>query len=263
MKKLKRNKAVVVAAVIMVSAAVAVAVTVTVTATATVTVTVTVTASKYKKMGQGKETRQFREPMETRTGWKMMNATDRQTKRDRSKINENQTQRRSELKNPISLYHPDPNTQTILNIYFSYISTQHNTPHKSLSLHPQQHSPSHTLEVTQAILRTISPGDPRRYKEKEPERKQPKLQQYAGLMDVVERFHEIMKPIIEEEKKKPKVILPGQYKEYPNKDGPAFFYPLKNYRSTPILRLKDLNLSEEQWKQFDEDVLQGVVPFCL
>ncbi|KAA6394641.1 MAG: hypothetical protein EZS28_009828, partial [Streblomastix strix] len=45
-------------------------------AVAAVAVVVTATASKYKKMGQGKETRQFRELMEMRTGWKMMNATD-------------------------------------------------------------------------------------------------------------------------------------------------------------------------------------------
>ncbi|KAA6312732.1 MAG: hypothetical protein EZS28_055874, partial [Streblomastix strix] len=97
----------------------------------------------------------------------------------------------------------------------------------------------------------------------EPEPKQPKLQQYAGLMGVIERFHEIMKPIIEEEKKILQVILPGQYKHYPNKDGPAFFYPPKNNRPTPIPRPKDLNLSEEQWEQFDGDVRQGVVPYCL
>ncbi|KAA6360150.1 MAG: hypothetical protein EZS28_044324, partial [Streblomastix strix] len=72
-------------------------------------------------------------------------------------------------------------------------------------------------------------------------------------MDVIERFHEIMKPIIEEEKKKHKAMLPGQYKQYPNKDGPLFFYPPKNYRPTPIPRSKDLNLSEEQWNQFDGD----------
>ncbi|KAA6365065.1 MAG: hypothetical protein EZS28_039408 [Streblomastix strix] len=82
--------------------------------------------------------------------------------------------------------------------------------------------------------------------EKEPEPKQPKLQQYAGLMDVIEWFHEIMKPIIEEKKKQPKVMLPGQYKYCPNKDGPLFFYPPKNYRPIPISRLKDLKLCEEQ-----------------
>ncbi|KAA6353019.1 MAG: hypothetical protein EZS28_051454, partial [Streblomastix strix] len=37
-----------------------------------------------------------------------------------------------------------------------------------------------------AILRPISPEDPRGRKEKEPERQQPKPQQYARLMDVVE-----------------------------------------------------------------------------
>ncbi|KAA6389915.1 MAG: hypothetical protein EZS28_014556 [Streblomastix strix] len=82
-------------------------------------------------------------------------------------------------------------------------------------------------------------------------------------MDVIKRFHEIVKIIIEEEKKKSNVIQPGLYKYYPKKDGPLFFYPPKNYRPTPISRPKDLNLSEEQWQQFDGDVRQGVVPFCL
>ncbi|KAA6365050.1 MAG: hypothetical protein EZS28_039422 [Streblomastix strix] len=70
-------------------------------------------------------------------------------------------------------------------------------------------------------------------------------------------------PIIEEEKKKPQVMLPGQYKHYTNKDGPLFFYPPKNYLPTPIPRPKDLNLSEEQWEQFDGDVRQGVVPHIV
>ncbi|KAA6393982.1 MAG: hypothetical protein EZS28_010496 [Streblomastix strix] len=143
------------------------------------------------------------------------------------------------------------------------ISPQHNTSHKSLSPYPQQYSPSPTLEETLAILRTISPRDPRGHKEREPEPKQPKLQQYAGLMEIIERFHEIMMPIIEKEKKKPQVMLPGQYKHYPNKDGLMFFYQPKNYHPTPIPRPKDVNLSEEQWKQFDGDTRQGVVPYCL
>ncbi|KAA6393227.1 MAG: hypothetical protein EZS28_011244 [Streblomastix strix] len=50
---------------------------------------VTIIASKYKKIGQGKETWQFCEPMETRTGWRMMNATDQQRNRDRSDSIEN------------------------------------------------------------------------------------------------------------------------------------------------------------------------------
>ncbi|KAA6344181.1 MAG: hypothetical protein EZS28_052258, partial [Streblomastix strix] len=153
-----------------------------------------VTTRKYKKIGQGKETRKFREPMEMKTD-------------------------------------------------LNYISPQHNTSHKLSSPHPQQHSPSPSLEETLAILRTISTGDPRGYKEKEPEPKQPKLQQYAGLLDVIKRFDEIMKPIVEEENKKSKVMLPGQYKHYPNIDGPAFFYPPKNYHPTPIPRPKDLDLS--------------------
>ncbi|KAA6352992.1 MAG: hypothetical protein EZS28_051482, partial [Streblomastix strix] len=139
----------------------------------------------------------------------------------------------------------------------------HNTLHKSSSLYPQLHSPAPSLDETLDILRTVSPRDPRGYKEQKLERKQQKLQQYAGLMDVVERFHEITKPIIEEEKKKPKIRLPGQQKENSNKESSAFFYPPKNYRPTQIARPKDLYLSEKQWNQFDGDVCEGVVTFCL
>ncbi|KAA6382028.1 MAG: hypothetical protein EZS28_022443, partial [Streblomastix strix] len=157
-------------------------------------------------------------------------------------VKENQTQRRSELKNPISLIQSDKNTQANPNIDQNYVSSQHNTPHKPSSSHPQQRSPSSPLEETLTLLRAVSPGDPRGYKEKEPEAKQPKLQKYA-------------------EKKKPDTMLPGQYKHYPNKDGPMFFYPPKNYHPIPIPRPKYLNLSEEQWEQFDGDVSQGVVPY--
>ncbi|KAA6379309.1 MAG: hypothetical protein EZS28_025164 [Streblomastix strix] len=68
-QKRKRNK--IVAAIAVVAVAVAVA------------VIVTVTASKYKKIGQGKEARQLREPIETRTDWMMMNSTDKQRKKNR------------------------------------------------------------------------------------------------------------------------------------------------------------------------------------
>ncbi|KAA6361699.1 MAG: hypothetical protein EZS28_042772, partial [Streblomastix strix] len=145
-------------------------------------------------------------------------------------VNENQTERRSKLKNPISLAQYDQDTLANTNIDLNYISPQHNTLHKLSSPHLQQYSPSPPLEETLAIFRTISPGDPREYKEREPEPKQPKLQQCAGLIDVIEKFHEIMKLIIEEEKKKPKIILSVQCKEYPSKDGPASIYPPKNYR---------------------------------
>ncbi|KAA6357274.1 MAG: hypothetical protein EZS28_047198 [Streblomastix strix] len=178
-------------------------------------------------------------------------------------VNENLIERRSEPKNPISHIQSDQNTQVNSNQDLNYISPLHNTPHIPSSPHPQQHSQSPSLEETLDILRTISPGYPRGYKEKEPEPKQQKLQQYIGLMEVIERFHEVMKPIIEEEKKKPDIMLPRQYKHYPNKDGPLFFYPPKNYHPTPIPRLKDLDLSEEQWKQFDGDIREGVVPYCL
>ncbi|KAA6362980.1 MAG: hypothetical protein EZS28_041492 [Streblomastix strix] len=180
-----------------------------------------------------------------------------------SEVNENLTQRRSDLKNPISLAQYDQGKQTNPNIDLNHISPQHNTSHKLSSPHPQQHSSSPSLEETLTLLRAVSPGNPREYKEREPEPKQPKLQQYAGLMEVIGKFHEIMKPIIEEEKKKPDTMLPGQYKHYPNKDGPMFFYPPKNYHPIPIPKPKDLNLSEEQWEQFDGDVRQGVVPYCL
>ncbi|KAA6361679.1 MAG: hypothetical protein EZS28_042794 [Streblomastix strix] len=198
----------------VVAAAAAVAVVVVVVAVAVIT-------RKYKMIGQGNDTRQSREPMEMKTAWRMMNATDK--------------------------------WRTNPNVDLNYINPQHNTLHKSLSPHPQQYSPSPSLEETLSKLRSISPEDPRGYKEKEQEPRKPKLQQYTGLMDVVGRFYEIVKPIIEEEKKKPKAMLPGKYKHYPNKDGPLFFYPPKNYRPTPISRPKDLILTEEKWKQFDGD----------
>ncbi|KAA6364639.1 MAG: hypothetical protein EZS28_039833 [Streblomastix strix] len=209
-------------------------------------VAVAATASKYKKIGQEREIRQFRESIETRTGWRTMNAIDKWRKRDKLNLIKNNRQRTNN--------NPNHNNHRC-----KKIQQQMKTRHKG----HQQHSPSPRLKETLAILRTISPGDLRGYKEKEPERKQPKLQHYAGLMDVVERFHEIMKPIIEKEKKKPKVMFPGQYKKYPNKDGLAFFYPPKNHRPTPIPRPKDLNLSKEQQNQFDVDVREGVVSFCL
>ncbi|KAA6354607.1 MAG: hypothetical protein EZS28_049866, partial [Streblomastix strix] len=96
------------------------------------------------------------------------------------------------------------------------------------------------------FIKAVSPGDPQSYKLREPEPKQQKLQQYAGLMEVFERFHKIMKPIVEEEKMKPDTMLPGQYKHYLNKDDPMFFYPPKNYHPTPIPRPKDQDLPDEQ-----------------
>ncbi|KAA6383738.1 MAG: hypothetical protein EZS28_020736 [Streblomastix strix] len=71
-----------------------------------------------------------------------------------------------------------------------------------------------------------------------------------------------MKPIIDKEKKKPTVMLQRWFKEYPIKDGPGFFDPPKKYHPTPIPRPKDLNLQEEQWKQFDEDEREGLVTYC-
>ncbi|KAA6389916.1 MAG: hypothetical protein EZS28_014557 [Streblomastix strix] len=56
-------------------------------------------------------------------------------------------------------------------VYLNYISTLHNSPHKPSSLHTQQHSASPSLEETLALLRVVSPGDPRGYKQREPEAK--------------------------------------------------------------------------------------------
>ncbi|KAA6365408.1 MAG: hypothetical protein EZS28_039065, partial [Streblomastix strix] len=78
---------------------------------------------------------------------------------------------------------------------------------------------------------------------------------------IVESFHDIMKLKIEEEKLNPKVDQPGKTRDFPNKDGPVFFYRLKNYRSTPIPRYMDLILPEDQWEQFDGDVREGVDHF--
>ncbi|KAA6398278.1 MAG: hypothetical protein EZS28_006198 [Streblomastix strix] len=204
MQKRKRNKAVVVAAVVAVAVA----------------------ARKYKKTGQGKETRRFCEPMEMKTEQSQMEKD--------PEVNENQIERRLERENTTSLIQSDQNTQANPNIDLNYISPQHNTPHKLSSPHSQQHSSSPSLEETLTLLRAVPLGNPRGYKEREPEPEKLKLQQYAGLMEVIERFHEIMKPIIEEGKKKPDTMLPGQYKHYPNKVGRMFFYPPKNYHPTPI-----------------------------
>ncbi|KAA6377017.1 MAG: hypothetical protein EZS28_027459, partial [Streblomastix strix] len=94
-------------------------------------------------------------------------------------INENQIERRSELKKPISLIQSDLNTQANQNINSNYICPLHNSPYKSFSPHPQQYSPEPPLEETIAILRTISSGDPRGHNERESKPKQQKLQQYA------------------------------------------------------------------------------------
>ncbi|KAA6382724.1 MAG: hypothetical protein EZS28_021749 [Streblomastix strix] len=206
----------------------------------TIVVAAAVLVNKYKKNVLENETRQFRELMEMRTDWNMMNATSISIPATTianikdPEVKENQRQNRLELKIPISFLQYDSNTQTNINLDFNYISPQHNRPHKSLSLYSQQHSPSITLEEQLAVLRNISLRDSQEHKEKEPDQKEPSLQQYAGLMDVVERLHEIMELQVENEKKKSKIMLPGYCTKYPNKDYPAFFYPPKNYRLTPI-----------------------------
>ncbi|KAA6385516.1 MAG: hypothetical protein EZS28_018958 [Streblomastix strix] len=89
---------------------------------------VAVIAKKYKKIGQGRETQQFREPMEMKTGWRMMNATDK--------------------------------WRTNPNIDLNYISSQQNTPHNHSTQHPQQYPSIPPLGETLAILRSIFHGDP-------------------------------------------------------------------------------------------------------
>ncbi|KAA6364504.1 MAG: hypothetical protein EZS28_039969, partial [Streblomastix strix] len=72
----------------------------------------------------------------------------------------------------------------------------------------------HQLYQEQFLLKTYEDT-----KKKEHKRKQLKLQQCAGRMDVVVKFHEVMKPIIEEKKKQTKIILQGQIiaqHQYPN-----------------------------------------------
>ncbi|KAA6393995.1 MAG: hypothetical protein EZS28_010474 [Streblomastix strix] len=139
---------------------------------------------------------------------------------------------------------------------YNHISPQHDTPtcpfHNTFN--DTHHNPY--LKKHQLYQEQIP-------QEIDTERKQPKLQQYAGRMDVVERFHEIMKPIIEQKMKNPKIIFLVQYQEFPNKDDPDFFNPPKNYRPTPIPRLKDLNHSEEQRNQFDGDMCEAALLLSL
>ncbi|KAA6372583.1 MAG: hypothetical protein EZS28_031890 [Streblomastix strix] len=120
-----------------------------------------------------------------------------------------------------------------------------------------------TLEETEIILNSISSANTREHKEIEPKRKQTKLQHYSGLTELVGKFHKTMELIIEKERKKPQVKQTRKTKGYPNKDGPSFFYPPKNYRLTPISIPKDLELSEKQRKQLDREMSKGIVRFFL
>ncbi|KAA6364809.1 MAG: hypothetical protein EZS28_039665, partial [Streblomastix strix] len=175
-------------------------------------------------------------------------------------INKNQIHERSELQNPISLIQSNNNAQTNQNMDYNYIRPQHNTPHMFISQITQLHSQSPSLEETIVMLRSISLGEKLGNKEKEIELRLPKLQQQAGLIDVVINFHQIMEPKIEEKQKKSKVLISRQNKKYSNKYCSALFNPRNNYRPTPISRNIDLNLSEEQWNLFEWNVREGVVP---
>ncbi|KAA6380465.1 MAG: hypothetical protein EZS28_024008 [Streblomastix strix] len=223
--------------------------------------------------------------METKTGSRMMNATDKQRNRNKSNLIENyrprtnnnpnhnnpkckQTQKQMKTKYrgvliqrvPIHSYNliqtlRQTKTQTII----TYVHI--NTSYMSISQCLQPHSP--ILEYSEAILRTISSGDLRGHKEGESERKQTKFQQNAGLVEVFEKFHEIVKLVIQEEWKKPNFMQLGKTRDYPNKVKLHFFFSPKNYRPTLISRCKDINISEEQRNQFFEDVREDVVLFCL
>ncbi|KAA6403505.1 MAG: hypothetical protein EZS28_000970 [Streblomastix strix] len=254
---------------------------------AVVAVLVTASVSKYNMIGQGKETWQLHEQMETRTDQKMMNATDKQRKRDRLNSIENtrlrtnnnpnhnnrkckriHKQMKTRHKGVLSQKIPFHSYNLTIILKQTYISTSiiyvynavHLTNFFHLTFNYTHHHPH--WKKHQPYQEKFLPKTHEDTRKKNPIETNRNYIKIAGLMDVVERLHEIMKLIIEEEKKKPKIILPGQYKQQLNKDGPAF-HPSKNYRQAPKPRPQDLNLSEEQWEQFDGDVRQGVVPFCL
>ncbi|KAA6389321.1 MAG: hypothetical protein EZS28_015152 [Streblomastix strix] len=214
MQKRKRNKSVVVAA-----------------------VAVAVTANKYKKIGHGKKILQPYEPMKTMTGPRMMNAKDKQIKRYKSNLEKMQQAKNQQQFQPQKAQmQKDP--ETLITQVHNTIHPANFLHHPLKSTHHHPHQKKHQLYYEQFPLET-----PRGYKDKEHKQKLSKLQQYARLMDVVKSFHEITKLIIEEEQKKPKVILPGQYERY--------------------LKKMDLNLSEDQWNQIDWDVREGVFLFYL
>ncbi|KAA6366231.1 MAG: hypothetical protein EZS28_038243 [Streblomastix strix] len=109
------------------------------------------------------------------------------------------------------------------NIGFSHINSQTPAKHKGASPPPQSDSP--TVEETKYLFRIISPEESQGEKIREPESKKTQKQQYAGIIEVMDKFHKLMEPVIQQEKTKPKEFLPGQYKEQPNKDGSPFFLP--------------------------------------
>ncbi|KAA6365596.1 MAG: hypothetical protein EZS28_038878 [Streblomastix strix] len=156
------------------------------------------TIRKGKKIGQGKGIRQFREPMEMRTGQRRRNVIDKWRKIDKLNLIRNNKLRTNN--------NPNHNNHKWKRIQKSMKTKRKGVQNQKTPFHSHNTITSPSLEDTLAILNSIPPGNPREYKEKEPEPKQPKLQQYAGLMGVIEKFHEIMQPIIEEEKKKPQVM---------------------------------------------------------
>ncbi|KAA6389535.1 MAG: hypothetical protein EZS28_014937 [Streblomastix strix] len=91
--------------------------------------------------------------------------------------------------------------------------------HQSLTRKYQKKQNSYLEQSHLEILKVI--------KTREPENKRTKIQKYAGIIEVTDKFHNLMEPTIQQEKIRPKVLLPGQYIEYPNKDGQLFFYPFK------------------------------------
>ncbi|KAA6373206.1 MAG: hypothetical protein EZS28_031266 [Streblomastix strix] len=83
--------------------------------------------------------------------------------------------------------------------------------------------------------------DKKSYKVKDTEKDEEQtMQRYEGLIQLITEFQRTMQPDIDQEKLQGREILPGQYRHYPNKDGPAFFYHPKNYKLTQSLKATDL-----------------------
>ncbi|KAA6363260.1 MAG: hypothetical protein EZS28_041212, partial [Streblomastix strix] len=97
---------------------------------------------------------------------------------------------------------------------------------------------------------------------KEPEQKEQKLQQYSRLMDQIERFHEIKKQIIEEEKKKLKIIRPECCKKYPKKLS-CLLLPAQELSPNTNIQTK-IPKSHRKTRELDlRYVCEGTVPYCL
>ncbi|KAA6312333.1 MAG: hypothetical protein EZS28_055944, partial [Streblomastix strix] len=104
-----------------------------------VVVVVVAAARKQKKTGQGKETKRFCEPMEMRIGWRMMNATDKWRKRDRSNLISNNWLR---INN-----NPNPNSRKWKKIQKQMKTKQRGVQNEEIPLH--SYNLTRTLKQTQ------------------------------------------------------------------------------------------------------------------